>query len=30
MIGGTDINKYEVTWVVINDRFFTRVLDNIN
>ena len=30
MIGGTDINKYEVTWVVIDDRFFTRVLDNIN
>ena len=30
MLGGTDINKYEVTWVIINDKYFTRVFDNVD
>jgi len=29
MLGGTYSNKYEVTWVIINDRYFTRIVDNL-
>jgi hypothetical protein len=27
MIGGSEGNKYEVTWVFVDDKYFTRVLD---
>ena len=29
MLGGTDSNKYEVTWVIINDKYYTRLIDRI-
>ena len=29
MLGGTDSNKYEVTWVVINDKYYTRIIDSV-
>jgi hypothetical protein len=29
MQGGTDTNKYEVTWVIVNGRYYTRIIDNI-
>lgn len=29
MLGETIASIYEVTWVIINDKYFTRVLDNI-
>jgi hypothetical protein len=29
MIAGSEGNKYEVTWVFVDDRYFTRILDRI-
>jgi hypothetical protein len=29
MLSGTDSNKYEVTWVIVNDRYYTRIVDSI-
>ena len=29
MIGGNDLGKYEVTWVIVNDKFCTRIFDCI-
>ena len=30
MLGGTDSDKYEVTWVIINDKYYTRLIDRIS
>jgi len=29
MLGETNSSKYEITWVIINDKYFDKVLDNI-
>lgn len=29
MKGGTDSNKYEVTWVIVGDKYLTRIVDSI-
>lgn len=29
MLGGADQNKYEVTWIIINDKFYARVIDRV-
>lgn len=29
MLGGTTSNKYEVTWVILNDEYYTRIIDRI-
>jgi hypothetical protein len=29
MQGGTDANKYEVTWVIVNGKYHTRIVDSI-
>lgn len=30
MLGGSGSNKYEVTWIIINDRYSTRVIDRLH
>jgi hypothetical protein len=30
MLGGSGTNKYEVTWIIINDRYYTRVFDRLH
>jgi hypothetical protein len=30
MLGGTDSNKYEVTWIVVNDKYWGRVMDTVD
>ena len=29
MNGGNDLSKYEVTWVIVEDKYYTRIFDNI-
>lgn len=29
MLGGTDSHRYEVTWVIVGDKYLTRIVDNI-
>jgi hypothetical protein len=29
MLGGSNVSEYEVTWVIVDDKYYTRVLDNI-
>lgn len=29
MLGGTDLNKYEVTWIIIDDKYYARVIDEV-
>lgn len=29
MLGGTETNKYEVTWVIIDDTYTTRIIDQL-
>ncbi|HMG88993.1 MAG TPA: hypothetical protein VK589_03000 [Chryseolinea sp.] len=29
MQGGTDSRKYEVTWIIVGDKYFTRIVDSI-
>lgn len=30
LLGGTDAKKYEVTWVVVNDKYWGRVMDEVD
>ena len=30
MLGGTESSKYKVTWVIVEDKYYSRILDSIH